>query len=203
VKRPAKITIFIIALLVFDQIIKILVKTNMTLGESIDIFSWFKIYFIENPGMAFGMSLGSKALLTIFRIVVSIMLAWAIAKLVKGEWNMRYLYCLGLVFAGAVGNIVDSLFYGLIFTESTVTNVATFVPIGEGYTTFLHGKVVDMFYFPLFTFPNWLPIVGGEIFFSPIFNFADSCITVGVILLILFFRREFNDSFESFFKKKA
>lgn len=201
-KKSLKVTLFILLLLVVDQIIKFLVKTNMALYEEIKIFEWCRIYFIENPGMAFGMTIGSKAFLTIFRLVVSFGVLYYIVKLVQKGWRLGYIFCVSLIFAGAIGNIFDSLFYGLIFSESTPFTTATLFPSGGGYTTFLHGKVVDMFYFPIFEFPEWIPFLGGETFFSPIFNFADSCITVGIFLLLIFFRKDFNDSFNEIFSKQ-
>ena len=208
-----------VVLVVIDQIIKILVKTNMTLGESIPVIgNWFQLLFVENKGMAFGMSFGGvigKYALTFFRIVLFCFLCWWISKLVKrgtasdarpakGDTpfvaNKRadapqgvspsasspvptgVLVGLTLITAGAFGNIVDCLFYGLIFSESTFNAVAT---LGS-YAPFMQGRVVDMFYFPLWTWPDWVPWLGGHIFFEPIFNFADSCVTVGAIYLILF-----------------
>lgn len=198
-KKSLKVTLFILLLLVVDQIIKFLVKTNMALYEEIKIFEWARIYFIENPGMAFGITLGSKTFLTIFRVIFSFALLYYVVKLVQTNWRLSYIFCVGLIFAGAIGNIIDSLFYGLVFSESTPFTVATLFPSGGGYGTFLHGKVVDMFYFPIFEFPKWIPFLGGETFFSPVFNFADSCITVGIFLLLIFFYKDFNDSFNEIF----
>ena len=177
------------ALVVIDQVIKILVKTNMSIGESIPVFgNWFQILFIENKGMAFGMSFGGvigKYALTTFRILLFAFLTWWISKLLKREQPVPtgVLVGLTLITAGALGNIFDCLFYGLIFSESAPGLVAT---LGGHYAPFMQGKVVDMFYFPLWTWPDWVPFVGGDIFFEPIFNFADSCVTVGAIYLILF-----------------
>ena len=176
----------IVLLLLIDQIIKIWVKLNMNIGEEIVIFNWFRISFIENRGMAFGMEIGSKLFLSLFRIVAVGALTW---------------YILSMIYAGAAGNILDSLFYGEIFTASHpyYTNLPTahLVAWGEGYASVLMGNVVDMFSFPLFhgTFPEWLPIWGGEdfTFFSAIFNFADACISVGVVLF-LFYRNDFNST---------
>ena len=185
-KKSVKISLFIALLLLIDQIIKIVVKTNMSLGESFWVFPhWFEILFVENNGMAFGMSFGSKTLLTIFRLIVSGLVLYYVILLLKDNYKMSYLICVSLIFAGAIGNIIDCLFYGVIFGESA----------------FLHGRVVDMFHFPLFTFPDWLPLLSGEVFFSPVFNFADSCITIGIFSLIIFFRKDFNITFDRYFSK--
>ena len=185
-----------ILLVIIDQVIKILVKTNMCLGEHFSVIgNWFQILFIENEGMAFGMKFGGavgKACLSIFRIVLSAVLIWWISKLCKRASDRDpsrpavptgVLVGLTLITAGALGNIFDCLFYGLVFSESTVMQVAQF---GGSYAPFLFGKVVDMFYFPLFTWPDWVPLIGGDIFFSPVFNFADSCVSVGAVYLLLF-----------------
>lgn len=186
--------LIIVALLVIDQIIKILVKTNMCLGETIHITDWFYIDFVENNGMAYGMTFINKFLLSLLRIVAVSFIGWYIYRQIKAEARMRYLILLSMVFAGAAGNILDSMFYGLIFDASTPFEVAQLVPFGTGYTSFLMGKVVDMFYFPLIvtTWPQWVPFVGGEefVFFSPVFNFADACISVGVVMLLLLCRTE-------------
>ena len=184
----------IVILIVIDQIIKIEVKTGMYLRESIHIADWFQILFIENNGMAYGMTFINKVVLTLFRVVVVSVIGYYIWKVLKEKVRTGYLVCLSMIFAGAIGNIFDCLFYGLIFSESTPFSVSTLVPFGEGYAPFLQGRVVDMFYFPIIdtNLPDWLPIWGGEhfIFFSPVFNFADSCISVGVVALLLFYRKE-------------
>ena len=196
----------VMAILIIDQVIKIWVKTNMTLHEQIEVFSWFKILFIENNGMAYGMELGSKLVLSLFRIVAVAILGWYIAYTVKRQVRFGYIVCLAMVMAGAAGNIFDSMFYGLIFNASSEFYTSYFVPFGTGYAPFLMGKVVDMFYFPLIvtTWPDWVPMVGGNqfVFFSPIFNFADSSISVGVVLLLLFYRKEISEIELSFKKKK-
>ena len=193
----------VLAVLVIDQLIKIWVKTHMTLHEQIEIFSWFKIVFIENNGMVYGMEIGSKLVLSLFRIVAVGILGYYIFQRVKKQARWGYIVCLSMVLAGAAGNIFDSMFYGLIFNSSSEYYASYFVPFGSGYAPFLMGKVVDMFYFPLIvtTWPEWMPMVGGEpyVFFSPIFNFADSSISVGVVLLLLFYRKEIS---EISFKKK-
>lgn len=174
-------------LVMIDQVIKVLVKTHMTLGESIPVLgNWFQLLFVENKGMAFGMAFGGvvgKYLLTLFRLVLFAFLTWWISSLIKkGTVPTGVLVGLTLITAGALGNIVDCLCYGLIFSESTVDTVATW----GSYAPFMQGKVVDMFYFPLWTWPDWVPGLGGHIFFEPVFNFADSCVTCGAIYLILF-----------------
>jgi signal peptidase II len=187
--------IIFIAVLIIDQIIKVEVKTGMFLGESIHITDWFQILFIENNGMAFGWELGHKMFLTIFRIFAVGFLGWIITKQVKKNVPIGFLICLSLILAGATGNIIDCLFYGMIFNESTPFHIAEFVSAGEGYSHFMTGKVVDMFYFPLieWTMPDvpFLPYAGERcVFFSPIFNFADASISVAVVLLLVFYRRE-------------
>ncbi len=196
--------LIVLAVLVIDQIIKIWVKTNMTLHEQIEILSWFKIVFIENNGMAYGMEIGSKLVLSIFRIVAVGVLIWYLAGQIRQKARFGYIVCLSMILAGAAGNIIDSMFYGLVFNASSDYYVSYFVPFGTGYASFLTGKVVDMFYFPLIvtTWPEWMPMVGGNpfVFFSPVFNFADASISVGVVLLLLFYRKEIG---EITFKKKS
>lgn len=212
ISRGKRLLLLGVLLVVIDQIIKILVKTNMTLGESIPVIgNWFQLVFIENEGMAFGMKLGGwvgKLILSLFRLVLFAALCWWITSLVRRGTDRPVataselpsagpsarvpdgvLVGLTLITAGAFGNIVDSLFYGLIFSASGPGAVAVF---GGHYAPFLFGKVVDMFYFPLFTWPEWVPIVGGDIFFSPVFNFADSCVTVGALYLLFFQWRFFS-----------
>ncbi|MBQ1168302.1 MAG: lipoprotein signal peptidase [Bacteroidales bacterium] len=203
--KGTRLTLFVIVLLIIDQVIKILVKTNMTLGQSIPVFgSWFKIHFIENVGMAFGMSFGGgigKFLLTFFRIILGIAIIIYIRKLLKKpDTPTGVLYGLAAIMCGAFGNIIDSLFYGLIFSESTFTQVATLFPPEGGYAGMFFGKVVDMFYFPIIdtTFPDWMPLVGGRPFrfFDAIFNFADSCITCAVAVIFLFYLKDLNKTME-------
>ena len=203
-RRGTLAALIVVGILLVDQLIKIWVKTNMTLHEQIEILSWFKIVFIENNGMAYGMEIGSKLVLSLFRVVAISVLGYYIIGQVKLQARWGYLVCLSMIFAGAVGNLIDSMFYGLVFNASSEFYTSYFVPFGTGYASFLMGKVVDMFYFPLIvtTWPDWVPFVGGNpyIFFSPVFNFADASISVGVVLLLLFYRKEIS---EISFKKKV
>ena len=194
--RKIFLTAFILALI--DQILKIWIKTHFILGEEFQIFDWFIIHFTENNGMAFGMEFGGylgKTLLTLFRIIVVGIGIKYIITLTKTKIPNGALIALGLIIGGAIGNIIDSSFYGIIFNDS-YNNVASFMPEEGGYSSLLHGKVVDMFYFPLMNshFPNWLPIWGGEhfIFFRPVFNIADAGISIGIFMVLLFYRKEFN-----------
>ncbi len=173
----------------------------MALGDSFEMFglSWFQIHFTENPGMAFGIEFGGsygKLALSLFRIFVVIFIAYFLYKLVKKQAGFLLLACISLIFAGAVGNILDSVFYGVLFSDSGsfhAPRVAEFMPADGGYAPALYGKVVDMLYFPLFTgtWPDWVPWVGGKffMFFQPIFNIADTAISCGVFMAIIFYRR--------------
>lgn len=185
----------VVAILLIDQIIKIEVKTNMTLGETKRVTDWFYIEFIENNGMAYGMKFINKLVLSLFRLFAIGFIGYYLAKIIKKDVApLGYIVLIAMVLAGAAGNLIDCLFYGLIFDASTPFTVSQFVPFGEGYSTFLHGKVVDMFYFPIIqtTWPEWVPYFGGSeyVFFSPVFNFADACISVGVVALLLFYRKQ-------------
>ncbi|MBR6946052.1 MAG: lipoprotein signal peptidase [Prevotella sp.] len=186
--------IITVAILIIDQVIKIEVKTNMCLHQSIRITDWFYINFIENNGMAYGITFINKLVLSIFRIIAVTVIGYYLWKQTRQQARYGYIICLAMILAGAAGNIFDSMFYGLIFNASSPYYVSYFVPFGQGYAPFLMGKVVDMFYFPIIDtyWPQWMPLVGGEhfIFFSPVFNFADACISVGVVVLLLFFRKE-------------
>lgn len=182
--------------LIIDQVIKLSVKLGMRLYESIHIADWFYIYFTENPGMAFGMEIFGKLFLTLFRIVAICWLIYYVYKIRGKGFPVGYMVCVALIIAGAMGNVIDCVFYGPLFSESTPFSVSHLVPWGEGYAPMLKGKVVDMFYFPLveWNWPDWLPFIGGNhfIFFSPIFNFADACISCGVIAILLFYNRCLN-----------
>ncbi len=189
-KRSLVVLSFMLLAIIVDQMIKIAVKTNMSLGDNFSVFGdWFKIYFIENNGMAFGMELFNKIFLTSFRVVAVGFLGYILYRLLKNlKYPTGFVMCVALILSGAIGNIIDCLFYGEIFTSS-YGQVAEFVSWGEGYGSFMEGRVVDMFYFPLFTWPDWIPMIGGDIFFAPVFNFADSCITCSVAVMLIFYRK--------------
>ncbi len=201
IKSKALITplAVIIPLLIADQVLKVVVKTHMFLGQEIPVFgNWFILHFIENEGMAFGMKWGGatgKILLSVFRILAAMAIGYYTLIQVSKSAGTFKIITLSLIFTGALGNIIDSCFYGMIFTESTFYQVATAFSSQGGYASFLHGKVVDMFYFPLIDthLPNWLPIWGGEhfIFFRPVFNLADASISTGVLLMLVFQKRIF------------
>jgi signal peptidase II len=196
--KPRQVFLFVLLIILADQGLKIWVKTHMPLGHSIHLLgSKAQLYFVENEGMATGLQFGGswgKLFLTLFRLAAVLFGVFYIQKIIKKNYHPHFIICAALIFAGALGNLIDSLFYGLIFEDSTTTHVARLFP-AHGYTTFLHGKVVDMFYFPLIHthFPNWLPFVGGHEFnfFEDIFNIADAAISVGVIYIILFQRKLF------------
>lgn len=197
-----KAVLIILLVLILDQALKFFIKTTMFLGESHRIFDhWFYFHFTENEGMAYGMSFGGdsgKLFLSLFRIIAVILIGWWLSRIIKQNRSTGLVVCVSLIMAGAIGNIIDSMFYGLIFNDPSgiaINQVATLFPKGGGYAGFLHGKVVDMLYFPIIEtrFPSWFPFYGGEefVFFSPIFNIADSSITTGVLMLILFQRKLF------------
>lgn len=206
-----KAILIILIILVIDQVSKIYIKTNFAIGAYENVLGdWFKIYFIENEGMAFGYTLSDsptgKLVLTLFRLVAVTFGFFYLKKLTTKNYKKGLIICAALILAGAAGNLIDSIFYGMIFSESTVRQVAEFVPWGTGYGTLLHGKVVDMLYFEMIdtTWPEWMPIWGGKPFkfFEPIFNVADVAISTGVITLLVFQKRLMPDTSKSKLKKE-
>lgn len=200
-KKGVIAILVIFLVLLVDQVSKIWVKTNMALYDMIHITNWFKIYFVENNGMAFGIEAIGKLFLSIFRIIAVGAIIVYLRRIVKENYKNGFIVCIALILAGASGNIIDSVFYGAFFEASYQGHIASAVAYGDGYATLLHGKVVDMLYFPLIegTFPKWIPMVGGEdfLFFRFIFNIADSAITVGVALLLIFYRKTLSYSLMS------
>ena len=200
-KGYTKPVLLITIILLIDQISKFWVKLNMTINQQFKVIGdKVLIHFIENPGMAYGMEFGGeygKLFLSVFRIIAVIGIGYGLHYMIKNKYNRGFILNVALIFAGAMGNIIDSAFYGIIFSESTPFQKAVLFPEGGGYATFLHGNVVDMLHFPLIngTFPDWFPFWGGERFqfFSPIFNIADSAITVGVIMILIFQKRYFKE----------
>lgn len=196
--KGRKVILLVAGILIADQILKIWIKTSMVLGEEIPLIgNWANLHFIENNGMAFGMEMGGttgKVILTLFRLVAAITIGWYLTRMVKREAPMGFILAVGAIMAGALGNIIDSAFYGMIFSESYY-QAATMFPEGGGYSSFLQGRVVDMFYFPVINtyWPEWSPIKPGEslIFFRPVFNIADSAITTGVLSIIIFQKKYF------------
>jgi signal peptidase II len=198
--KARTIVLTILIIIIADQALKIWVKTSMHLGQQITIFdSWFRIYFIENEGMAWGWKFGGewgKMILTLFRLIAVVFGVFYIRSILKKHYSRGFLICVALIFAGALGNLIDSMFYGLIFEDSEKVALAKMFP-QQGYAGFLHGKVVDMLYFPLIEdklLPEWVPFWGGErfTFFSPIFNLADASISIGVIAILIFQKRFFH-----------
>jgi len=202
ISNGVKAVSLILLILLIDQIVKIQIKTTMTIGESITVFgNWFFIKFIENPGMAFGLDIPGKMgkpVLTIFRIIAVIAIGWYLHQLIIKKVKTGLILCVALIFAGAMGNIIDSVFYGVIFNESTYFNIAQIFPPEGGYSSLLHGRVVDMLYFPVIrgTYPSWFPFYAGQdfVFFRPIFNIADSSISAGIISILLFQKRYFKEN---------
>lgn len=191
-KRSCWVAAIVLILVLLDQAVKFYVKLNFHLGESVEVFPWWQISFVENDGMAFGIEWFDKLFLTLFRIVAVGLLGWYIHTLIKKGVRFGYIVVIAMVLAGALGNIVDCVFYGMIFSPSTYSSVATLVPFGSGYSSFFYGKVVDMLYFPLIT-----NNAGETLFFRPVFNVADSAITVAVALIIIFFRKDLNETLQS------
>ncbi|GHE23665.1 lipoprotein signal peptidase [Sphingobacterium griseoflavum] len=193
--------LLIVIILLVDQLSKFWVKLHMTIGQDFKVIgNKFLIHFIENNGMAWGMEFGGefgKLFLTLFRIIAVAGIGYGLYYMVKNKYHRGFILNVALIFAGALGNIIDSTFYGLIFSESTFYEKATLFPAGGGYSSLFHGKVVDMLYFPLIegNFPSWFPIWGGEhfLFFRPVFNIADAAISVGVFLILIFQRRYFKE----------
>lgn len=190
----------VIFVLLIDQVLKFWIKTTYPLGGGFDILGldWAKIHFVENEGMAFGMELGGnygKLILSIFRIVAVLFIGYYLYTLIKTKTSWGLIASIALVLAGAMGNIIDSVFYGVIFSESSFAQIAQYMPADGGYTTILHGHVVDMFYFPMAqgSYPDWMPLIGGKfyLFFRPVFNVADAAISVGIISILIFQRSIF------------
>lgn len=200
-KGFSKPVFIIIITLLADQILKFWIKLSMTLGQEFPLLgNRVMIHFTENNGMAFGMELGGEAgklILSLFRIIAVCAIGYGLVHMVKKKYHRGLILNVALIFAGALGNIIDSAFYGIIFSESTWYDKALLFPDGGGYSSFLHGKVVDMFYLPLISgqFPNWFPIWGGEnfLFFRPVFNLADTAISVGVVLILIYQKRYFKE----------
>lgn len=193
--RGLMAAIIIVAVIIADQILKIWVKTNFYLNEDLEITSWFHLHFIENNGMAFGMELGPKLFLTIFRLALAALLIWGLCRMRRiPTVKTGFLVCIALIIAGAIGNIIDCVFYGVIFNNPMPPEIAQMFPPDGGYGTLFHGRVVDMLYFPLFSFdwPGWMPWVGGQrfLFFQPIFNLADAAISCGMIAALIFYPRQ-------------
>ena len=188
-------------IIIIDQATKFAVKTSMCLYEKVEVTSWFHILFTENKGMAFGMSFVGTMFLALFRIAATALFIYLLYKIVKDKkYPKGLIVVVSMLIAGALGNLVDNFFYGLIFTESLPTYFAQgpahLVPFGKGYGEFLSGKVVDMFYFPLFEWPDWVPLVGGDVFFGAIFNVADAAISIAFVLALCFYSKYLNFSFK-------
>ncbi len=201
--KKIHVAVIIFLILLADQALKFYIKTHYHAGQETMLFGhWGRLHFLENPGMAWGWKIGDggnwgKIALTVFRMIAVVFGVFYIGKIVKRKDHPGFIFCVALIFAGAVGNLIDSMFYGIFFENSDeyIQNVAKFLPHGGGYTTFLHGKVVDMLYFPIIQthYPSWVPWVGGTEFefFSPVFNIADASISCGLIIILLFQKRFF------------
>lgn len=198
--KGTKVILFILLILFIDQVLKIWIKTHMVIGQEIPVIgNWFILHFIENNGMAFGMEFAGKTgkfILSLFRVLAVIGIGWYLSYLCHRNAPVGLLFSIGAIFAGATGNIIDSAFYGLIFNDSYY-HIASLFPAEGGYSSFLHGKVVDMLYFPVLSgrYPSWFPFNGGKefLFFRPVFNIADSSITLGVSALLIFKKRFFKN----------
>jgi signal peptidase II len=199
--RARQVFLIIFLIILADQALKFYIKLNYHYGEEHNVLGdWFRLHFVENEGMAWGWSFGGefgKIALTLFRLAAVIFGVFYIRKIIRNKEHKGFIACAALIFAGALGNLIDSMFYGLIFSQTfhNGTNVAQLLPDGGGYASFLHGQVVDMLHFPLFegTFPKWFPVWGGEhfLFFNPVFNIADASISIGVIAILIFQRKFF------------
>ncbi|WP_287101708.1 MULTISPECIES: lipoprotein signal peptidase [unclassified Hydrotalea] len=200
--KAKQVIILIAAIILADQALKFYIKLHYYAGEEHNVIgSWFRLHFVENEGMAWGWKFGGgfgKIILTLFRLVAVVWGTFLLRDFIKKQYHTGFIICAALIYAGALGNLIDSMFYGLIFDNSDVfsQNVSKLVPFGSGYAHFLHGRVVDMLYFPLVDtyYPKWFPVWGGERFefFEPVFNIADASISVGVIILLLFQNKFFN-----------
>lgn len=192
-KRTAWISLAVILLvIILDQWLKIWVKTSFYLGEEVEILPWFRLLFVQNPGMAFGWSIGSKLFLTLFRLLAVVFGTWYLWRILcRRKVSTGLCVSISLILAGAIGNLIDCIFYGVIFNNPAPTGVATMFPAAGGYAGAFHGQVVDMLYFPICSWhwPQWMPWIGGDNFefFHPIFNLADAAVSVGVVLLIFFY----------------
>ena len=194
-KRSLIAVAVVLGVIIIDQLIKFDIKTTFLLHEDYCVAGdWFHILFTENRGMAFGMQFVGTMFLALFRIVAIGFFCLVLARLIKRKAPYGVIVCVAMIIAGASGNIIDNMFYGLIFTESTPFSLAQLVPMGQGYGSFMSGKVVDMFYFPLFTWPDWMPLVGGNTFFGAIFNFAGAAISCGAVALLLFYYKYISQS---------
>lgn len=203
-KAYSKPIIAILLILIADQVLKFWIKLNMTLGQEYKIIGdWAIIHFTENNGMAFGMEFGGEAgklALTLFRIIAVLGIGYGLIHMIKHKYHRGLIMNVSLIFAGAMGNIIDSSFYGMIFSESSYYEPAKFLPAEGGYSSLFHGKVVDMFYMPIIqsTYPSWFPFWGGEelIFFRPVFNLADTAISIGVIMILIYQKTYFKEEKE-------
>lgn len=187
--------VLFVLIVVLDQWLKVYIKTHYTLGESTEVFSWFRLCFVENSGMAFGMNFIATWMLAGFRMLAVPVFVWLIIRTLRRGYPLGFVVCLTMIAAGALGNIIDNCFYGLGFSQSFPSHAyfkaepAVWVGLGNGYAPFMHGKVVDMFYFPLFTWPDWVPLLGGKVFFNAIFNLADAAISCGAVAMLLFYSK--------------